>query len=205
MISAVNPELIIKTFGLSALQTSIYKGKINGTTEDDSLKTRFQNRTLSTPVFSDLQFDNITLNNGVEVTHIYPIDTVLFSVTQTKNIVKTPINGRDGTIKEYVGMGDYNVNIKGIIAGQRGQYPLDAVDNLMQFLTYNQSIKIYSKYLNERFNIDEIVITDFDLKQDEGKYSQQSFEINALSDYPVEILIQQQGGGNNRFTQRSFF
>lgn len=192
MISAVNPELIIKTFGISALQTSIYKGKINGTTEDAPLKTRFSNRTLSTPVFSDLHFDNITLNNGVEVTHIYPIDTVLFNVTQSKNIIKTSINGRDGTIKEYVGMGDYGINIKGIIAGQRGQYPIDAVDNLMEFLTYNQSIRIYSKYLNERFNIDEIVITDFDLKQEEGRYAQQSFEINAISDYPVEILIQQQ-------------
>lgn len=192
MISAVNPELIIKTFGISALQTSIYKGKITGTKEDDPLKTRFQNRTLSTPVFSDLQFDAITLDSGGAVTHLYPIDTVLFSVRQTKNIVRTNINGRDGTIKEYVGMGDYEINIKGVIAGARGVYPVDAVDNLMEFLTYNQSIKVYSKYLNERFNIDEIVINDFDLKQDEGKYSQQSFEINAYSDYPVEILIQQQ-------------
>jgi hypothetical protein len=192
MISGVNPELIIKTFGLSALQTSIYKGKITPTVEDEPLKTRFQNRTLSTPVFSDLQFDNIKLANGVEVTHIYPIETVLFSIQQSKNIVKTPINGRNGTIKEYVGMGDYSINIKGVIAGTRGRYPVEAVDNLMEFLTYNQSIKIYSKYLNERFNIDEIVILDFDLKQEEGRYSQQSFEINALSDYPVEILIQQQ-------------
>ncbi len=192
MISGANPELIIKTFGLSALQTSIYKGKITPTVEDEPLKTRFQNRTLSTPVFSDLQFDNIKLANGVEVTHIYPIETVLFSIQQSKNIVKTPINGRNGTIKEYVGMGDYSINIKGVIAGTRGRYPVEAVDNLMEFLTYNQSIKIYSKYLNERFNIDEIVILDFDLKQEEGRYSQQSFEINALSDYPVEILIQQQ-------------
>lgn len=192
MISGANPELIIKTFGLSALQTSIYKGKITPTVEDEPLKTRFQNRTLSTPVFSDLHFDNITLNNGVEVTHIYPIETVLFSIQQSKNIVKTPINGRNGTIKEYVGMGDYSINIKGVIAGTRGRYPVEAVDNLMEFLTYNQSIKIYSKHLNERFNIDEIVILDFDLKQEEGRYSQQSFEINALSDYPVEILIQQQ-------------
>lgn len=192
MISGVNPELIIKTFGLSAVSTQIYRGRIKPTIEDLPLKTRFQGRTLSTPVFSDLQFDNITLDNGVSVTHIYPIETVLFSVTQTKNIIRTNINGRDGTIKEYIGMGDYNINIKGVIAGSRGQYPVEAVDNLLEFLTYNQSIKIYSKYLNERFNIDEIVINDFDLKQEEGRYSQQSFEINAFSDYPVEILIQQQ-------------
>lgn len=202
MISAVNPELIIKTFGISAIQTSIYKGKITPTVEDEPLKTRFQGRTLSTPVFSDLQFDNITLPNGAEITHIFPIDTVLFSVTQTKNIIKTPISGRDGTIKEYIGMGDYNINVKGVIAGGRGRYPVEAVDNLLEFLNYNQSIKIYSKYLNERFNIDEIVITDFDIAQDEGGYSQQKFEFNALSDYPVEILIQQQG---SRTKQRSLF
>lgn len=192
MISAVNPELIIKTFGLSALQTNVYKGRINGTVEDQPLKTRFKGRTLSTPVFSDLQFDSIKLNTGEEYAHIYPVDTVLYSVTQTKNIVKTQINGRDGTIKEYVGMGDYNINVKGVIAGNKGSYPIDAVDNLMLFLTYNQSVRIFSKYLNERFNIDEVVITDFDLQQEEGRYCQQRFEFNAISDYPVEILIQQQ-------------
>ena len=186
---SVNPELIIKTFGLSALQTNIYKGKIIGTTPDAAPIKR--KSSLGTAIFSDLQFGPITIG-GVHFNHTKPIDTVLFSVNQTKNIVKTQINGRNGTIKEYVGMGDYNINIKGVICGPRGQYPTDDVDELLTFLEYNQSIKIYSSYLNEKFNVDEIVILDYDLTQEEGSYNKQGFEINALSDYPVEILIQQQ-------------
>lgn len=208
MISPISPALLAKTFGVNALQTDIYKGKIRSENPDVSPIKRISS--LGTSIFSDLKFADAykKTSTGTQlITHKFPIDTVLIDVSQSKNIIKTQISGRDGTIKEYLGMGDYQISIKGIIAGARGVYPVEAVDNLLEFLTLNFSVGIISTYLNERYNIDEIVIIDYDVKQSEGEYNMAKFEITAISDYPVEVLIQQQksssGGGNGQM--RSLF
>lgn len=187
-----NIQLLVQTFGISAIQTNVYKDKIKVTEKDQSPVLRKSK--LGTAIFSDLQFGNIFPTiDGVpsEETHT-AIDTALFSVNQVKNVVRTSINGRDGTIKEYIGLGDYQINIKGVICGANGVYPVDEVENLMNFLVYDQSIPISSKYLNEVFDVFEVVIMDYELPQMEGGQSYQKFEINCVSEKPVEILIQEQ-------------
>lgn len=185
-----NVQLTTQAFGLFAIQTSIYKARIKTSVKDVSPVIR--RSSLGTAIFSDLQFGDIYDENGVLIDVHTPIDTALFSVNQTKNIVRTNINGRDGTIKEYIGMGDYQINIKGVICGSNGVYPADEVENLMKFLAYDQSIPIDSKFLNEVFDIFEVVIMDYDIPQEEGGQSYQRFEINCVSEKPVEILIQEQ-------------
>jgi len=44
-------------------------------------------------------------------------DTCIVTVNQQRNIIKTPIQGRNGTVKEYISDGDYSINIKGSILG----------------------------------------------------------------------------------------
>lgn len=187
-------ELTINKFALDGVQTNIYKGRINITEKDQSPVLRKSK--LGTAIFSDLALGdnqgNIYDASGNIVATNTPIDTALFSVNQTKNVVRTNINGRDGTIKEYIGLGDYVINIKGVICGANGVYPVDEVNSLTEFLRYDQSIPIKSKFLNEVFDIYEIVVLDYDVNQDEGGQSYQKFEINCVSEKPVEILIQEQ-------------
>ena len=38
-------------------------------------------------------------------------------IRQAKNIVVTPIQDRDGSVKEYIGQADYEINIRGVICG----------------------------------------------------------------------------------------
>ncbi|WP_368732377.1 DUF6046 domain-containing protein, partial [Chitinophaga agrisoli] len=67
------------------------------------------NSSLGSPVFTDLSFDAIRyeLADGTfrRVPSI-PLQTVLVTVAQSKKIIVTDIQGRDGTVKEYNGMGD---------------------------------------------------------------------------------------------------
>jgi len=137
---------------------------------------------------------NLTLIDKVTGNKI-AVDTALFNVTQTKHIVTTPIQGRDGTVKEYISMGDYHVTIKGVIAGVNGFYPKDTkiqntatVTELLQMCTINKAVTITS-WFTLMFNINDIVITNFTLGQVEGEYSTQYFEITALSDTPFEVSI----------------
>jgi hypothetical protein len=137
---------------------------------------------------------NLTLEDKVTKAKVV-IDTALFNVTQTKHIVTTPIQGRDGTVKEYISMGDYHINIKGVIAGVNGLYPKDTkiqntatVQELLQMCMVNKALTTYSWFLL-MFKINDIVITNFTLGQTEGEYSTQYFEITALSDTPFEVSI----------------
>ncbi len=180
-IKAANPALILKTFGVQFLQTELYKGRIPINAPDEAPITRKSQ--LGTSIFSDLQFVDI---GGFKHT---PVDCVLFNVFQAKNIVRTPIIGRDGQIKEYIGDDDFEINIKGVICGTNGHYPFEQVSNLVEFLRYKQSLGIISQYLNNIFDITEVVVKDYAFEQTEGSYSYQKFEINCWSERPVELLI----------------
>ena len=148
-----------------------------------------------TPVFSNLEIkpfsydtldgENIQIANGII------IDTVLFTVTQTKNIVKTPIQGRNGTVKEYVSDGDYLIEISGAIVSPDRTYPQTEVNELIQILKAPLAIpadSLISEFLNW-FDIHSIVVESYDIPQTEGTRNQQEFRISAVSDIPVELEI----------------
>lgn len=188
-----NVPLIIQSFGINVLQTAIYKGKINVAEKDKSTVGRKSQ--LGTSIFSELRFGDVykKVKGGYDlIEHKFPIDLALFSVSQVKNIVITQVNGRDGDITTYNGMSSYRINVKGRINGKNGVYPKDDVENLIKFLEYDQSIPISSPFLNDIFDIQEVVVLNYDINQDEGGHSYQKFEINLKSEKPVEILIQEQ-------------
>lgn len=189
-------KLIIKSFALNALVTDVYAaGMPNSPTKDDPSNKgdlpQYKSM-LGTAVFSDLEIDETV--NGVPPINI---PTALFTVSQRKNIVTTPIQGRDGTVKEYISMGDYQVTIRGVLAGKNGIYPRNSnvstvgqntLDDLKKALVLNKQLKVNSWYLRQ-FDIYYLVITDFDFPQVEGQYSTQAFSITALSDMPFELNI----------------
>lgn len=183
IVKKVSPELVIRNFGLQFLQTEIYKGKIGINAPDEPTIERKSR--LGTNLFSDLQFTSIG-----DLVHV-PIDCALFNVRQAKNIVRNDIQGRDGTVKTYIGLGDYEITVRGIIMGEGNQYPWDDVINLVQFFRYEQSLGIVSRYLNDVFDITEVVVKEYYFEQNEGSQSHQKFECTLYSDKPVEILIQE--------------
>ena len=63
---------------------------------------------LGTPVFADMILQNDS-KGSLKLQLLW----VLLEVTQTKIIIKTPVQGRNGTVKEYISDGDYIVNIRG--------------------------------------------------------------------------------------------
>lgn len=189
-------RIIIRTFGLGALKENLYKtGMPIDFGKDNPNETSFlptYRSYLGSYVFSDL---DISPEEG-NLPRIQ-IPTVLFNVTQRKNIVVTPVQGRNGTVKEYISDGDFQINIKGVIAGLNGVYPnaqaqgnSNLVSDLTQVLALAKSLKVNSWYLNQ-FGITELVVTDYNFPQVEGQYSTQAFEISALSNTPFELNITQ--------------
>jgi len=214
-------NLIIQTFGLGAFKTGIYIPGINTAEEkakpkegnnpydakiptppeidsynheDFSYLPSYKSK-LGTPVMSDLDIDPKKESGLPRI----QIPTVLFTINQKKNIISTSVQGRNGTVKEYISDGDFNINVKGVLVGDNGKYPklgfastslggVSSVDYLISLFQINKALEVNSWFLKQ-FNIYSIVITDYNFPQNEGEYSVQPFEFNAISDVPFELNI----------------
>jgi hypothetical protein len=118
------------------------------------------------------------------------IETVLITVDQPIRVIKTEIQGRDGTVKEYIGKDDAKVTINGMITGKNGIYPRDEVARLKAWLDAPVSKGIVAWWL-DNLGISNLVVEDYSFPQVEGGYSYQQFAINCISDAPVELRITQ--------------
>lgn len=121
-----------------------------------------------------------------EGTEVY-FDTVLFNVSQSKNIVKTALQGRNGTIKEYISDGDYVIDIRAAIVSQGREYPEDAVRNLVGLLAIPEALEIVSPLL-QLFEVYSVVVEDYKLLSQDGFTNTQLVEINCVSDSPIELI-----------------
>jgi hypothetical protein len=190
-----NPVVILsntaRNLGLEnvkVLKAPTTKFQIDQLTQQD---VEYYKSSLGTPVYTDLVFEAgqyIDENNNQQSFDQIKMVTVIVTISQTKNIVKTSIQGRPGTIKEYIGMGDYLISINGVITGPNGHYPREEVQALKNMLVAPMAIKVTSWYL-QLWDIDNIVVDDFGINQEEGGYSYQPFSISASSDTDVQLRL----------------
>lgn len=156
---------------------------------------------LGTPVFSNLEIPaGQYRNNKGEVIPFdgIRIDTVLFDVTLEKNIVRTPINGRNGTVKQYIGLGDYAISCQGIIIGESDAVnagfdvsrtdivPEAEIRKLNEILKVPQEIEVVSEFL-DFFDVSTVVIQGGNFSQREGYRDSIYFSMGMLSDEPIEL------------------
>lgn len=146
---------------------------------------------LGTPVYADVTFLSTeytdSQNNPVTTPQIR-FEAILIDVVFPRNIVKTEIQGRSGTVKEYIGEGDAQITFRGVITGPNGHYPMDEVEALKRMIKAPVPIPVVSTYLNN-LDIDTVVFEDRSLSQEEGGYSYQTFTLNAIQDIPQELNI----------------
>ena len=194
-------KLIIKGFGLGALKSKFFfhPGDLNQRTLEEEARAEGKegsyNGQFGLPVFDILTLIGFSYNTPDGKTITVPtieLGTALIEVSQSKNIVKTPIQGRNGTIKEYVSDGDFIINIKGVLASNaQDYYPIDLKKELLSFCAAPVSFGVASKILDS-FGVSEIVIQDYSFPQNEGMRNIVPFELQCLSETPFEIKSQTQ-------------
>jgi hypothetical protein len=112
-----------------------------------------------------------------------------------KNIVTTALQGRNGTIKEYVNDDDYQITLEAAVDSYLGNeqsesrfdYPEDKVLELVKILRMPVDLIVTSDFL-KLFDINSVVVKDFSLTQ-ETHTNRQSISIQLLSDEPYEIKL----------------
>lgn len=130
----------------------------------------------------------LTIRNEDGKTRYFP-DAVA-SVNREKRIVHTVVTGLDGTIKEYIGDGDWQINlvlgIQSSIGGEiLDEYPSEELGYLMEMLDDPRPLRVHSAFL-EIFDIDRIVVKKRSaIQTTESNY--QSVEVSAVSDREYEL------------------
>ncbi len=160
---------------------------IDGGDKDFALKQN-QQEYLGVPALTSL----LLINKRSES---FELGECVITVSQEKNIVVTALQGRDGTIKEYISKGDYQISIQTAVSsydenGSDGSWPREKVAKLTEYLNKDEAIAVQSDFLNI-FNIQSAVVKSYGLIQ-ETFSNRQSFAIEMLSDEPYEIKLKEE-------------
>ena len=179
-------NVVLGTFGLANLKPKFYKvGHENA--DEFTLFSDY-----GTPIVSNLTFlpGSYIDDNGNKITwEGLSIDTVLFDVNRPSLIVETPVQGRDGTVKEYISKDDYFVTIRGALVSKEARvYPKDDFNRLITILNQPVALEILSDYL-KLFSINNLVVFDSNFPQREGFYNMQIFELRCKADAPIEFIL----------------
>lgn len=117
----------------------------------------------------------------------------MLDVSQDKVIVTTPINGRNGTVKEYIYSDDFQVTIRGILVGEGNIYPHDQRKALQNVFDVNSSYGVDSRILTDQ-GIYALVFKSLTFTDLEGYNNVCSYTLTALSDLDVLLTISNNKG-----------
>jgi Domain of unknown function (DUF6046) len=119
----------------------------------------------------------------------------MFDLTLQKTVVQTPVAGRDFTVKEIISAEDWQVRIRGFFIYDAGKDGDDIVNwryNTIAALNELARANIALKCECELFvplGFDRLVIKQLKLPMLEGFANIIPYEIEAISDVPIELEI----------------
>ncbi len=127
------------------------------------------------------------------------------NVSRSRNIVATPVLKGRGTVKEMITNGDLDLTITVVVVSGNGEgdfdgtsiesydtYPYNGVERLRKLLDAPERLDVVSDFL-KLFDLDGgefgIVVKSYSAHQD-THLSRQVFEIQALSDYDYDLIVE---------------
>jgi hypothetical protein len=122
------------------------------------------------------------------------LDDPIVEVSRDKLIVTTDIQGRNGSVKEYISNGDYAVTIKGVLASNpkdgrfARRYPAREVAALQSLLDVPAALPVTGR-LFRLLGIKNLVIKGHSWPALPGFTNLQAYELRCLSDDPIELNL----------------
>ena len=118
----------------------------------------------------------------------------VLAISSSKNIVKTQLTERRGTVKELINVDDYKISIKGFAIAKTNEFPEDVITTLRELYEQNVVIGISNAITDifllrpDRKGSDKVVITDFRLPQVVGVKNVRPYELELLSDEIFNLI-----------------
>lgn len=144
---------------------------------------------------SAVQVEDVSYVDGKPKKESYSTKTVCFidlipriSTQSSKNLVLTPVQGRNYTRKELISGGDLSFSVSGEInSNQEGVYPDNDVKKFIQIMQYGGVVKVHH-FMFKQFNIKQVLIKDFTLPPSEYK-NIQPYSFTCVAVEPDEDVI----------------
>lgn len=212
MIPILNPRLIPGTMATrvkhlaSGLRVTVLSKDQHGNLEDAAV----DNSSLvgSYPLVSntDLYGEDLLVTMCIRSKNdMMYFQEAVVNVSRSRNIVATPVLNGKGTVKEMITDGDLELSISLAVVSTTEQgdfdensvkqydaYPYNGVERLRKMLDEPVRLDIVSDFL-KLFDLDGgnfgIVVKSYSVRQN-THLNRQVFEIQALSDYDYDLLIE---------------
>lgn len=215
-LAKTNARTLSKGFGLPIVQRAILAKTFDITTDKPDATSLFGTPVYDTllieqPTFTTYEFNDFT-NEYVQTSNVLgtntkqvsdPLDAnanqqaikglflngVIIDATIEKNIIKTAMIDKVGTVKEYIGMGDIQLTIRGYVATKNpDEYPDVDARLIKSYASAPVPLKVTSTFLNDILGITQIVVESCQLSQQQGMRNVQYFQWQAVSDtdYTIE-------------------
>ena len=110
------------------------------------------------------------------------------SLSTNKNLILTPVQGRDFTRKELIAGGDLTFTVNGsVVSHTPGVYPEAAVQRLIKIAQHKGIVSVHH-FIFDQFKVKQIIIKDFSLGNQEFKNIQPySFTCVAIEADEIQI------------------
>jgi hypothetical protein len=133
---------------------------------------------------------NRVIGEGSSAKHFLRIEGCVLEVSQNRNIVTTSISGQDGTDKEYINNGDFQVKMEGFLSTDTPDvYPEAEVKALRAYLDAPIPLSIDNTFLNDYFGITSLVVMKYKMQQVRGMRNVQFFTVDFISDFSFEVSL----------------
>lgn len=118
------------------------------------------------------------------------LQNAVISITGEKIIVKTPLVGRKGSVKELISIDDYKINITAFIHSDDGTYPAEAISEVKELYNINEAVEIISVLTDLILDTDDkVVITNIDYPATPGIEDGQAVRIECETDKEFELTL----------------
>jgi hypothetical protein len=117
-----------------------------------------------TPIFGTFEMKGFDYEDRLGGVSDLLIESCFVEVSLTKNIIKTPITNRNGTIKQSISAGDYQIKVTGGLFSPKNELkkPWSQIQHLNSFALRKKSIQVNHRLLY-RLGVFDVVIDRLDL------------------------------------------
>lgn len=118
------------------------------------------------------------------------IPFAVISISGEKTIVKTPMPGRRGSVKELISIDDAKISITGLFMSTDSSYPEAAVSEMNAMIQVNESIRLVSALSDLLLDPeDKVVIQTWDFPPTPGVEDAQAIKLELVSDSPFVLTV----------------
>ncbi|MDR0872985.1 MAG: DUF6046 domain-containing protein [Prevotellaceae bacterium] len=193
--SALPVEYEASTTGQSPYHLPTFEN-LQFTTDDEAEERSI----FGLPVLGVVRFESGTYNEynrstGVVERREYGRYTLPYSClidfSRQSNVITTNVMGNTGTVKELYGLGDWDINIRGIAVNgvdKAKSSALAQIDQLVRMQDINDAIEVSGDLFVAK-GIHRIVIKNLNIQPVEAKFNVIPFQIQAVSDEPLELQL----------------